>query len=123
MGIKVIFADDDLLIRRLYVPHLARAGFEVIEAMNGNDVLQKALAQRPGLIIMDIMMPDTDGLSALRNLKKEETTKDIPVIIISEKVTEMTTREASISGAVSFMSKPFSSAQLIDAAKKLLPSA
>ena len=83
MAPKVLLVDDDRLIHQLYQPHIERAGYELVSAFKGNDAVELAARELPQAIIMDIMMPELDGLSAVREMKLDDRTKNIPVIVIT----------------------------------------
>ena len=68
---QVLVVDDDQLMHRLFQHHLERAGYQMVSALNGREALDLAARQPPDLIVMDIMMPDIDGLAALRELQKD----------------------------------------------------
>src|SRR5678816_984206 len=80
---KILVVDDEPIVHRLLQHHLERAGYEMIGATNGREAIEMAATQSPQLIVMDVMMAEMDGLTALRSLKKEEDTKAIPVITVS----------------------------------------
>src|SRR5690348_10915946 len=81
MATKILFADDDPLMHLLYKHHVERAGYEWLGVSNGREALEAAVAESPQLIILDVMMPEMDGLSAVLELKK--TAARIPVIMIT----------------------------------------
>ena len=118
---QVLLVDDDALMHRLFQHHLERAGYKMISAMNGRDALDLAARQRPNLIIMDIMMPDMDGVAALRELKKGDNTRDIPIIIITANGNALARKESENSGAALFLTKPFSPTQLLDEIRRIVP--
>lgn len=120
---QVLLVDDDALMHRLFQHHLERAGYKMISAMNGRDALDLAARQRPNLIIMDIMMPDMDGVAALRELKKGDNTRDIPIIIITANGNALARKESENSGAALFLTKPFSPTQLLDEIRRIVPPA
>ena len=95
----------------------------MISATGGLDALEIAARELPQLIVMHVMMPEIDGLEALRRLKKNETTKAIPVIVITANVTsyEASQRESAVCGAESFLTKPLSPARLLQEIQRLLP--
>ena len=119
----VLIVDDDALVHLLYKRHLEGAGYQLINASNGVEALDVARRELPRLIIMDVMMPGTDGLTALRELKKGEATKSIPVIIVTANVGEhpASRQESQFSGAGAFLTKPFSPAQLLAEVRRLAP--
>ena len=120
-----MIVDDDALMTRLYQGHLERAGYRLVVAASGRQAIALALSERPAVIVMDIMMADMDGLSALRELKGNELTKTIPVIVVSAHPEyRMCQQEALGSGASTFLPKPFAPAQLLSEIQRLVvPSA
>jgi CheY-like chemotaxis protein len=83
MAQKVLIVDDTEMMIKIYVVSFQNAGFEVIRASNGGEALLQARNQVPDLIMLDVMMPDMDGIQVLQELKKDETTKNIKVIMLS----------------------------------------
>ena len=112
-GGGLLLADDDVLIRRLVQPHLERAGFRTLLAENGARAWELIMTETPELIILDIEMPEMDGLGLLRLLKSIASTNSVPVIIISASYERPLQEEAKTCGAVGFLTKPFSPAQLL----------
>ena len=123
MSNKILIVDDDPLIRQLYKNQLERAGYELITATDGAEVVEVASRDLPQVIVMDIIMAQVDGLAALRELKKNDKTKLIPVVISTASVSAhyATKRECENSGAAGFLTKPFSPAQLIAEVRRLVP--
>lgn len=107
----------------LYRKYLLEAGYEMLTAKNSQEAMAVVSRDVPQLIVMDIMMPGGDGLSALRELKKSETNRNIPVIIVTANVENyMTaTQESENSGAAGFLSKPLSPARFMTEVKRLVP--
>jgi len=118
---QILVVDDDALMHRLYQHHLERAGYQMLSARTGREALDTATRQPPQLIVMDIMMPDMDGLEALRELKKSDATKAIPVIIITANGHHITRKESESCGAAVFLTKPFSPLQLLTEIKRIVP--
>jgi CheY-like chemotaxis protein len=118
---QVLVVDDDPLMHRLFKHHFERAGYQLISATNGREALEIASREQLGLIVMDVMMPDVDGLAALRELKKADATKAIPVIVITANPLPVVSKESEISGGAVFMTKPFSPQQLLKEIQRLLP--
>ena len=123
MAQKILIVDDDPLMPLLLQHHLERAGYQVISAQNGRQALEVAARELPQLIVMDIMMPELDGLTAVRQLKKNEATKEIPVIVIATSAHRMVQQEAEVAGAAAFLMKPFGPAQLLADIRRLIPEA
>ena len=118
---QVLVVDDDPLMHRLFQHHLEKAGYQMVSAKTGREALDLANRQSPQLIVMDIMMPDMDGMEALRELKKADATKDIPVVVITANGHHMARKESEQCGAAVFLTKPFSPTQLLIEIRKLVP--
>ena len=108
-------------MHRLFQHHLEKAGYKMVSAMNGREALDLASRQQPHLIVMDIMMPDIDGLAALRELKNNDATKSIPVIVITANNHHLARQESENSGAAIFLTKPFSPTQLLNEIRRIIP--
>lgn len=85
----ILLADDDITIRDMYRERMAAAGFEVVEATDGEETIDLAKKHHPDLILLDIMMPKINGLDALAALKRDAETKKIPVIILTALTSEV----------------------------------
>jgi CheY-like chemotaxis protein len=122
MGAKILLADDEPLVQRLMERHLERAGYEMLSAFNGKEAVETATRESPQLIVMDIMMAEMDGLTALRQLKQREGTRAIPVIMITANPHDIARQESVAGGAAAFLTKPFSPARLLQEIQRLVPS-
>src|SRR5437867_3170010 len=80
---KILFVDDDPLMHELYRPHVERAGYEWIGARDGQKAIEMVARESPCLVVMDVQMPERDGLSTVMELKKGESTRAIPVIVMT----------------------------------------
>lgn len=80
---KILIAEDDKTLIKLYTKKFEKSGFEVILAGNGEEAIERARKEKPDIIILDVMMPIMNGFQALKMLKKYEETNCIPVVIIS----------------------------------------
>ena len=118
---KILVVDDEPIVHRLLQHHLERAGYEMIAASNGREALELASREGPNLIVMDVMMAEMDGLTALRRLKKEDLTKAIPVIMITANPHVVARQESEAAGAAVFLTKPFSPSQLLTEIRRLVP--
>jgi len=83
--IRILVADDNRLLLAITKDALAAQGFQVITVGSGMDVYREVLAQRPHLILLDIMMPEIDGIEICRNLKRDPATRNIVIVIHSAK--------------------------------------
>jgi len=117
---KILIADDEVYMLRLLEMTFKKGGFEVASCRNGHEALAAAAASQPQLILLDVMMPGLDGLGALRQLKENPLTRNIPVVVLSSKGHALTRVEAELAGAAMFLTKPFSPNQLFGDVKKIL---
>jgi DNA-binding response OmpR family regulator len=117
---KVLVADDEIYMVRLLEMTFKKGGFEVVSCRDGQTALATAVTAQPQLIVLDVIMPGLDGLGALRQLKENPVTKNIPVVVLSAKGHALTRVEAERAGAALFLTKPFSPNQLLEEVKKIL---
>jgi CheY-like chemotaxis protein len=122
MARKVLVVDDDPIMHRVLKHYLEQRGYETFTAGTGGQAIEVASNELPDLILLDVGMPDMSGLAALRQLKEQEATRLIPVIVITAHADRTTQLESKISGAAAFLTKPFRLAELLDALQKILPS-
>ncbi len=80
---KILVVEDDKFLRELIVQKLLKEGYTVVEAIDGEQGIQKAASEKPDGILLDIILPGVDGFEVLRKIKVQEDTKDIPVVILS----------------------------------------
>lgn len=109
--ILVVDDNDDSL--QLISKMLTTNGFEVATAANGKEGLERALKSPPEVIVLDIMMPEMNGLEALEELRKHPSTSGIPVILLTAKSHDEDVIEGYRVGADYYMTKPFTSKQLL----------
>jgi DNA-binding response OmpR family regulator len=117
---RILIAEDERDIRDLITFTLRFAGHEVIAAANGEEAYEKALKEKPDLILMDVRMPRMTGYEACKRMKAEPTTKNIPVAFLSAKGQEAEVNTGLEVGAVEYILKPFSPDQLTERVKLLL---
>ena len=111
---KILLVDDQPNFLKMISIKLKKNNFTVITAENGSIAIEKAANEIPDIIIIDIMMPVMDGFSAVKKIKKNPDTKDIPVIFLSAKGQENDKIMAKELGAVDFIAKPFSPGKLVE---------
>ncbi len=111
---KILIAEDERDIRDLITFTLNYAGYEVLQATNGEEAVQIALAEKPDLVLLDVRMPHMDGYDACIKMKSEESLKDMVVVFLSAKGQESEIRTGLNAGAVEYILKPFSPDQLVE---------
>ncbi len=112
--------DDDSTIREIEVYTLTQAGFDARGFADGISVFEALKSEKPDLIILDIMMPEMDGLQVLSKLRSESAYKDIPVIMATAKGTEMDKIGGLNSGADDYLVKPFGVMEMVARVKAVL---
>jgi len=118
---KVLVVDDDPIMHRVLRQYLERNGYQMIDAGNGREAIETAIRELPQVILLDVRMPEMSGLAALRELKENEITKDIPVIVVTVNADRLTLMESQVSGAAAFLAKPFRPSELMGEIKRLVP--
>ena len=118
---KILIIDDDQLTSTTWAMGLKSAGFEVINATNGQDGINQAKSQKPDIILLDQIMPDMLGNVVLQNLKLDPETNPIPVMLISNYNESQMMKEAIAQGAVDYILKyQIETKDLIDKVQSLL---
>ena len=116
---KVLVVDDEPNVRRLLRSILSN-NFIVIEAGDGQQAVDITNTQKPDVILMDMMMPKMDGLTACCAIKKNPATKSIPVIMVTAIDFELNIKLSQQMGATGYVTKPFSSQDLLDKIAEVL---
>ncbi|MBN2103860.1 response regulator [bacterium] len=119
MPLKVLIVDDDNGIRKLLGRFLEREGFATLEAENGLEGVETAKREQPDLIIMDVMMPQMDGLTAARLIKFYKPLSEVPIIFLTAKDAEKEIELAEATRAEAYVTKPFDVRQVIEVVKSL----
>ena len=102
---RVLLAEDDRFLRRAAEARLRQHGLEVLTAVDGEEALRVARAERPDLVLLDVVMPRLQGFEVLKALKQDEATAHIPVIVLSNLGQERDVEQATALGAVAFLVK------------------
>jgi two-component system alkaline phosphatase synthesis response regulator PhoP len=117
---RVLVADDESGVRRL-VRRILSQEYDVIEAQDGEEAVRMARSQTPDIILMDIIMPKTDGLTACLAIKKDQNTKDIPVIMVTAIGYDLNKKLAeNVAGASAYITKPFDSQEVLRTVGRLI---
>ena len=120
-GPSVLLVDDDAGMRELVRVQLEREGYSVQEAASATEGLAAIESRKPELILLDVMMPHTDGWEMLRQIQERYGVGSIPVLMFSGQVDEDDERQASANGARGFVGKGFDLDELVDQAKAIIP--
>jgi CheY-like chemotaxis protein len=103
---RILVVDDQAINVQLLRLKLEREGMQVLTAPSGREALAQAATARPDLILMDLLMPDMDGLTACRQLKADPATRDIPVIFLTASPSKEHRQEGRAAGAADYLVKP-----------------
>jgi len=117
---NILVVDDEVDVTKMISARLKKAGYNVHSVLSGKEAIDYVKTNRPDLILLDVLMPNMDGYQALKKLKEEESTKSIPVIMLTAKgQVEDVTRAANL-GAFDYIVKPFSPVTLLEKIHKAL---
>lgn len=119
---KILIADDETSLRQT-VGRILDKDYVVLEAANGEEAVEIAKGQKPALILMDLIMPKMDGYAACSQIKADEATKGIPVVILTAVGHELNKKFATEMGAEGYITKPFTVQKLLDVITPLLAKA
>ncbi|RNL80030.1 response regulator transcription factor [Nocardioides marmorisolisilvae] len=109
---RIVIADDDADIRELVVFKLRHAGHEVLPVADGAAAVEACLADKPDLVILDVMMPGMSGLEAARSLRAEPAMTGVPIIMLTARAQESDIEQGFEAGADDYVVKPFSPREL-----------
>ena len=117
---RILVVEDQEDNRRILRDLLSGAGFDLIEAENGEEAVASAQASRPDLILMDIQLPLLDGYEATRLIKADPDLKSIPIIVVTSYALSGDEEKARRAGCDAYVAKPFSPRQLLAKVKEYL---
>jgi DNA-binding response OmpR family regulator len=116
----ILVADDDPDILDIVSFRLRRAGYETVEASNGDDALRLARERPPALCILDVMMPRITGFEVARQLRADSSTEGIPILMLTASVQDQDVAKSFETGADDYLRKPFKTNELLDRVASLL---
>lgn len=120
-SLRILVVDDDAVIRKMAALSLTKAGgHQVTCVSDGARAAESALAENPDAILLDLRMPEVDGLEVLRRLKTETSTRQIPVVMLSAATEVSDVNEALALGAAGWIAKPFDPRTLGEQLTKVL---
>jgi len=120
MAKNVLVVDDSSSVRQVVGIALKSAGYDVIEASDGKDALNKLTGQKVHLIISDVNMPNMDGISLVKEIKKLPAYKFTPIVMLTTESANAKKTEGQAAGAKAWMLKPFNPPQLLAVVQKLV---
>lgn len=120
MAKNVLVVDDSSSVRQVVGIALKSAGYDVIEASDGKDALSKLTGQKVHLIISDVNMPNMDGITFVKEVKKLANYKFTPIIMLTTESQDSKKAEGQAAGAKAWVVKPFQPAQMLAAVSKLI---
>lgn len=119
MGKAILTVDDSASMRQMVTFTLKGAGYDVVEAVDGKDGLEKLSGADVGMIITDLNMPNMDGIEMIRNVRGMQAFKFIPIILLTTESQDSKKKEGKAAGATGWIVKPFKPEQLIAVVKKV----
>jgi DNA-binding response OmpR family regulator len=120
-GRRLVYIEDEEEMIDLVRLILVRRGFTVIGASGGRQGLEMVRKESPDLVLLDLMMPDMDGWDVYQQMKADEATRDIPVIVVTAKAQSIDkVLGLTIAKVEDYISKPFSPQELLDSVEKVL---
>jgi len=120
MAKKILLVDDSntvLLMERMILNH---EGYELVTASNGQEGVDKAIAEKPDLILMDVVMPDINGFEACRRLRARDDTRNIPIIMVTTRSEATNVQTGFESGCSDYVTKPINGLELVTKIKNHL---
>lgn len=117
---KILVADDDADMRELVAHILRSRKYEVISVATGDEAQQQAVNDPPDLIVMDIGMPDMDGLTAIWALRETKTLAEVPIVILSAFDSYDLRAEAASAGCQAYITKPFEVSEFLSVIERAL---
>ena len=122
-GEKILIVEDNPMNMELATDLLEIAGFEVCQAENAEDGMEKATLEVPTLILMDVGLPGMDGLTASRVLRGAEATKNIPIVILTAHAMKGDQEKALAAGCAGYITKPIDTRSFVDTVTGFIESA
>ncbi len=120
MGKIIMTADDSASVRQMVSFTLKQNGYEVVEAVDGKDALQKLSGQKVDMLITDLNMPNMDGIGLIKGARAIPACKFIPIVMLTTESQESKKQEGKAAGATGWIVKPFKPDQLLAVVKKVL---
>ena len=120
MSVSILVVDDDPQIVRLVRSYMEQAGWQVTTLLRGDEVLPSVRSQRPDLIVLDLMLPGSDGLEVLRTLRGDPALATLPVLLLTARVDDVDRIVGLELGADDYVTKPFNPREVVARVKAIL---
>jgi two-component system, chemotaxis family, chemotaxis protein CheY len=117
---KIMTVDDSFTVRQMLTFTLEDAGYEVVEAVDGEDALAKLAEHQVHMLITDLNMPKMDGIGLIRQVRKDTKNRFIPIIMLTTESQETKKQEGKAAGASGWIVKPFKPQQLLAVVRMVL---
>jgi len=117
---KILIADDRPEVVELVRVTLEGEDYQIIDASDGKEALDKIRGEKPDLVLLDVMMPEMDGFEVLSKLKKDPEAKEIPIIMLTAKGQGVDKEKGRQVGASGYITKPFSPSALLNKIEEIL---
>jgi len=119
-GQKILVVDDSWTELTMIVAPLRNSGFEVVTAVDGDEAVEKVFKERPQCIVLDVVLPKQNGFQVCRKLKSLEFSRNIPIILLTSKSTELDKTWGLRQGADLYITKPFKEDELLASVRRLI---
>ncbi|MGH7928399.1 MAG: response regulator [Candidatus Binatia bacterium] len=117
---KILLVDDSETVLMLHRMILKGGGYELATARDGREGIAKALALKPDLILMDVIMPNMNGFDAVRELRRHDETRDVPILMVTTKGEEESMETGYITGCNDYVIKPIDCRELLTKIRSFL---
>ena len=116
----IMTVDDSASVRQMVVFTLKQGGYDVIEAVDGRDGLAKLRGAKCDMIVTDLNMPNMDGIEMIREIRKDATHRNVPIVMLTTESQEGRKQEGKTAGATGWIIKPFKPEQLLAVVKRVV---
>ena len=116
----ILVADDEEDLRELVSYRLSRSGYEVVEAVDGQEALELATEHTPDVMVLDVMMPRLDGYELTRRIREQDSLRSVPVILLTARSQETDVSRGFDVGADDYLKKPFNPDELVARVRAVL---
>ncbi len=118
--VTILVVEDTPSEKELLSLYLQDGGYQIIQAENGKEALEKAINNKPDLIISDVVMPEMSGLELCRNIRKSSATQKIPIILCTSKNQEIDRIWGMKQGATAYVTKPYTKEEMLNTVKTII---